>query len=103
MEFYFEDPDDSLQMIFSDDFPLEGSATFLLDPWVLEAALPPPQAQKHFEAAGLAYTLSTDLRFGITYPACQAGVILGFDAPVDRLPGQDAVPILTTFWLRLAL
>ncbi len=100
IEFYFADHTDLLDMIFSDHFPLEGSPTLTLDPWILRESLLLDDTLPLLDQANLRYQLTTDTRLGMTNLIFESGVALSYNPPTHRPPYEDGPLELTSFYLR---
>jgi len=83
IEFHFADWSDTIWMIFSDHWPLKGSVSFELDPWILTENLTLPDAVAALKGANLNFLLTTDLQIERTELALDSGVALGFYPPPE--------------------
>jgi hypothetical protein len=79
IEFYFADWTDILRMIFSDHFPLKGTTTLELDPWILNQSRSLQDTLSLLAQANMQYQLTTDSRRGLTILTFKSGVSLNFN------------------------
>jgi hypothetical protein len=100
IEFYFADIDDTLNMIYSDHFPVEDSANLILGAWILRPELPLDEALIPLRRVNLTFRQIIDSKIECTSLLFQSGVHLTFETTDDRISNDNRPLVLTTFHLR---